>query len=218
MCFSANASFGAGAVLTVIGVATMSKAKKPSQLVFAAIPLLFAVQQISEGFTWLTVMNNEYLPWQKIPVHVFLFFAHILWPVWIPLSMLLLEKERSHKKILGAILVLAALLSISEVYCQIVYPVSVELEGHHIGYTVQFPKYYNFITEIMYVVVTLVPCFISGIKRMWLFGYALTITLVLSAIFYEVYLVSVWCFFAAVTSVVIYFIMSKLEYKKYASG
>jgi hypothetical protein len=50
MCFSASASFGAGIVLAVIGVATIKKREQPSQIYFATIPFLFSIQQVSEGF------------------------------------------------------------------------------------------------------------------------------------------------------------------------
>ena len=55
MCFSAAASFTAGAVLTGIGVATLRKVEHPTYYLFASIPLLFAVQQFSEGVLWLTL-------------------------------------------------------------------------------------------------------------------------------------------------------------------
>ena len=55
MCFSANASFIAGATISAIGVVTLKKVKAPSQIVFASIPLIFGVQQLSEGVLWLTI-------------------------------------------------------------------------------------------------------------------------------------------------------------------
>ena len=97
MCFSATASFGSGAVLAVIGVVTLKITRKPSHLVFAFIPVLFAIQQISEGFVWLSLQNNEYAKWQTIPIHIFMVFAHIVWPFWITLSAWLLEKQGVRK-------------------------------------------------------------------------------------------------------------------------
>ena len=49
MCFSTEASFISGAVLSIIGIATIKKAQTPAQIIFAVIPLLFAVQQIAEA-------------------------------------------------------------------------------------------------------------------------------------------------------------------------
>jgi len=54
MCFSATASFSAGAVLRGIGALTLKAARRPCEWPFAAIPLLFAIQQLIEGMIWLT--------------------------------------------------------------------------------------------------------------------------------------------------------------------
>jgi hypothetical protein len=49
MCFSAGASFGAGIILAVISVASLKKVKHTPHNFFAIIPLIFCIQQISEG-------------------------------------------------------------------------------------------------------------------------------------------------------------------------
>ena len=54
MCFSAYASFVAGSALLVVGAVTVVKAQQKRELPYAAIPLLFAVQQLIEGAIWLT--------------------------------------------------------------------------------------------------------------------------------------------------------------------
>jgi hypothetical protein len=66
---------------------------------FASIPLIFGVQQIAEGILWLTLPNSEYLTIQKIFTYVYLFFAQIVWPIWVPIAILLLEKEATRKNI-----------------------------------------------------------------------------------------------------------------------
>ncbi len=211
MCFSANASFGAGAVLVAMGTVTVTNAKKPAQWLFAAIPFIFGIQQISEGFTWLALQHVEYAKWQAVSIAIFLFFAHILWPIWIPISLYLLEEKPFRKKILLIILCLASMLSASEIYCLFAYPEYAAINEQHINYEVHFPPIYTLVTEVFYLIVTLVPCFLSGVKKMWWFGYSLTLTLIMSAVFYKIYLISVWCFFAAITSIVIYFILRHMN-------
>ncbi len=216
MCFSATASFGAGAALLVAGTFIARKAEKPNQLAFAGIPLLFAVQQIAEGFVWLSLTHEEYSTWSKIPVYTFLFFAHILWPSWISFSMLLLEKNLLRRKILCSILSIGLTLSLSEIYCIWAYPLRVSISGHHVEYDISFPPIFISITNILYGVVTFIPCFISTVKKMWVFGVTLIVSFIVSRIFYAQYVVSVWCFFAAFLSAVIYFILP--YFKKNASN
>ena len=81
MCFSAGASFGAGAILSVVGVASIRKAQSPSKILFASIPLLFAMQQITEGFLWLSVTDPTYASLEQVTTFGFLFFAQVAWPI-----------------------------------------------------------------------------------------------------------------------------------------
>jgi len=53
MCFSATANFVGSGVLGALGVVTLAKVKHRRELLFAALPALFAVHQFIEGFVWL---------------------------------------------------------------------------------------------------------------------------------------------------------------------
>jgi hypothetical protein len=53
MCFSAAANFVGSGVLGVVGVVTLTKVKHRRELLFAALPTLFAIHQFIEGFVWL---------------------------------------------------------------------------------------------------------------------------------------------------------------------
>ena len=207
MCFSVAASFGSGVVLAAIGVVTLKITRKPSHLLFAFVPILFAIQQISEGFVWITLQQAQYAKWQSVPIHIFMVFAHIVWPFWITLSALLLENRAARKKILQALFVVAILLSGSEIYYMAVTPINAEISGHHVQYLFEYPPTYILVTDIVYGLVTIVPCFVSSVKRMWLLGFCFTASLLFSALFYQTHLLSVWCFFAAVLSIIIYLII-----------
>src|SRR5687767_3355250 len=100
MCFSAGASFGAAIILGAIGVVSLKKVRAPAQIIFAGIPLLFGLQQFFEGLLWLTLTHASYSSWHTITTYVFLLFAQGLWPLWIPLSMFLIEPDKMRRKIL----------------------------------------------------------------------------------------------------------------------
>ena len=102
MCFSTIASFGSSAILAVAGIACVKKIQAPSQIMFAYIPIFFSIQQFTEGLVWVTLTNNNYQHWQAIPIYLFVFFAQVLWLVWIPLSFYLIEKSSNRKKALLA--------------------------------------------------------------------------------------------------------------------
>lgn len=50
MCFSATVNFAGSAALGGAGVATLAKVKHRRELLFVAMPLLFAIHQFIDGF------------------------------------------------------------------------------------------------------------------------------------------------------------------------
>ena len=70
MCFSATASFSAGVVLIGLGTLTLRAASHPRELLLAAIPLLFGMQQVIEGAIWLTFLYEAPL-WNSVMTHLF---------------------------------------------------------------------------------------------------------------------------------------------------
>ena len=90
MCFSAAASFTAGTILLGIGTLTLKSARRPRELPLAAIPLLFAIQQLGEGVIWLTFRYGA-PQLNVVMTYVYSFFSHVLWPVYVPVAVLLME-------------------------------------------------------------------------------------------------------------------------------
>jgi len=206
MCFSASASFGASIVLGSLGVVTLRKIKQPLQVPFAAIPLMFAVQQVSEGMLWVGLSDPGHAAWRHFPVYIFLVFAQIIWPSWIPFSVLLLENDRSRKKILMVLLFMGLTISSYLLYCMVFYDVSAEVRSGHIHYNLHFPLSFSWISSVMYFIPTVISLFISGAKRMWLLGLAVLISFLATQLFFEDYVISVWCFFAAILSAIVLWI------------
>ncbi len=207
MCFSANASFGAGIVLSALGVASLRKAKKPEQKLFAAIPLVFAAQQVTEGVLWLTYMHPELGFLQQGAVRIFLFFAQIVWPVWVPYAIGRMETNRKRKPFLQATLAAGVLVALGMVYCFIQYPVSAYVDGSHIVYVQNFSPWILRIGAVLYMISTVSPAFLSSMPRMWMVGSAILVSYVLTVLIYHDAVVSVWCFFASVISLFVYFLI-----------
>jgi hypothetical protein len=209
MCFSAGASFGASAVLSVIGVAVIKKAKSPNQIPFASIPLIFAVQQFSEGFVWLALSNPVFASMEKISSYTFLVFAQIIWPLFVPISIALLEKNVKRKKILKIFIGVGVLVSSYFAHRLLMYGVQPSIAGHHIAYRQVHPDSWGHVADIFYGIATLAPTFLSKVKKMWAFGLLVSISYLITAIFYANNILSVWCFFAAIISIMIAHINAK---------
>jgi hypothetical protein len=211
MCFSPEASFAGGIIISAIGILTVRKVHKVSQILFATIPLFFGFQQIAEGFVWLTLPMPDHLIIQKIFVYIFLATALVIWPVMIPLSMLFMEKTKKKRRIMVYLLWGGAILSGYYTICLIFFKVNPQITGFHIVYHNDFPKSMAMIATIIYLLVTITPLFLSSVKRINLFGLMMTLSCILTVIFFKQYLTSVWCFFAAIISGIIYWILADLR-------
>lgn len=100
MCFSAVASFTSGAILVTAGAFTLSHVRSRASLPFAMIPLLFGIQQGIEGVVWLTFGSE---PLHTISTYMFMIFAYVFWPVYVPFTIWLIEKHPVRKKLLAGV-------------------------------------------------------------------------------------------------------------------
>jgi len=215
MCFSANASFTAGAVLSTIGVVCLKKVQTPSHKLFAAIPLIFAAQQITEGFLWLALSRNNFSSLQHITTYLFLFFAQVVWPTWVPFSILKLQPKEKQKTIEKILLGIGIGVSAYLAYCLITYTVEAQIQGYHIAYIQSYPATLSKYGGILYVIATVSPPFFSRIKYMWLLGASILTSYIITTIFYTDYIVSVWCFFASIISIAVLGVLYGIKKEKH---
>lgn len=216
MCFSAGASFAAATLLSAIGIYTMRKTESRSQFAFAAIPFLFATQQFSEGIFWLSSAGTVSTSFGTSSVMVFLLFAQVIWPAWVPLSVFLTETNKHRKRILSVFLIAGLVLAAYHLYCLFTFPVGAEISGHHVAYWRDFPASNKIITSIVYILVTIVPLIVSSSRRIRILGLVLFISFVITIYFYTQHFISVWCFFAAVISGIVLWVLSERSMKRVA--
>ncbi len=211
MCFSASASFVAGAVLTTVGVASIKKSQKSSEIPFASIPLFFGLQQLAEGFVWLSLTNPDFAFLDGIAAKAFIFFAQVLWPVWASFSIYKFEKQEGVRNIVGKSLIgIGALVASIMAYYLFSNHIEAEILGHHISYNQAYLQQFGLIGGALYLAATAIPPFISTNRKMWILGGAILLAYIFTEIFFTQYVVSVWCFFAAILSaMVLWIVMSK---------
>jgi hypothetical protein len=80
---------------------------------------------------------------------------------------------------------------------------------HHITYSVDLPGWIYFFSTFLYLIATITPFFIPHIPNLWLIGVIAATSYSISFIFYHTALLSVWCFFAALLSLLIFIIVGK---------
>ena len=211
MCFSATASFTASAVLGTTSLTALSLSRSRPQKILAGIPLLFALQQFTEGILWLALMHNDWAQWQKPAMYGFLFFAQMLWPVYVPLSMLLFETDMVKKKIINMLLGFGILFALYIGWCLYRYPVAAYIDAHHIRYDLGFALSRKWYYGLLYFVPTILSPVISSVKRLHLLGYLFLGAYIVARLLFHFYVISVWCFLGAIISIIIIGIIVKMN-------
>jgi len=209
MCFSATASFSAGALLLVVGTLTLRSALATRQrraLPFAAIPMLFAMQQLIEGVIWLT-FAEEVTRLNAVMTHVYSFFSHVLWPVYVPVAVLLMEPNGWRRRALTALIAAGATVGAYLLYALVAFPIISRPTGQHIEYV--SPHFFAAVTMTLYLLSTAVSPLLSTHRVVVVFGALALLSFGAAYAFYATWFISVWCFFAALLSAVIYLHVSQ---------
>ena len=200
MCFSATASFVAGTALSVLGVATLRTTRSRSEIAFAAIPLLFGLQQIVEGVLWLSFGFDA--PQLNVAMtYLFSLFSHVLWPIFVPFAIGLLETVEWRRRVIWGFQAVGLAVGLYLLYLIVELPVtSVALAN--IVYV--SPHFYKVPVMLFYLAATCFSCFISSIDTVRIFGALALLLFAVAAVFFNLALFSVWCFFSAILSFIIY--------------
>jgi hypothetical protein len=188
-------------VLGAVGVVTLTKVKNRRELLFAALPILFAVHQFIEGFVWLG-LDGILSP---VVAHdmgaAFMLYAQGLLPFLLPLSVLLFEVDLKSRRRMLPFLVLGAATTLYILWALTAYPTQVYVKGNSIVYINQATN--NTVVAVLYVIATCGSLFFSKVRAMVMFGAAnLAILLVVMEVKRYAF-TSLWCAFAAVASVII---------------
>jgi len=209
MCFSATASFSAGAVLLGLGTLTLRSASRPRELPFAAIPVLFAIQQLSEGVIWLTFDEAPLL--NAFMTHVYSFFSHVLWPIYVPIAVLLMEPSPRRRRVLLAFVAAGVAVGGYLLYVLVTYPVVSRPIGQHVEYV--SPHFFAAATMTLYLLSITLSLLLSTHRTVKVFGVLALLSFVAAYVFYATWFISVWCFFAALLSAVVYlhFVLRRSE-------
>jgi len=180
---------------------TFTKVKHRRELLFAALPTLFAIHQFTEGFVWLG-LDGILSP---VVAHnmgaAFMLYAQGLLPFLLPLSVWRFEPDRKSRSRMLPFLVLGGATALYILWALTAYPLQLFVKGNSIVYINQATN--NTAIAVLYVIATCGSLFFSKIRMMVVFGAAnLAILLVVMEVKRYAF-TSLWCAYAAVASVII---------------
>lgn len=150
---------------------------------------------------------------------IYLFFSHVLWPILVPFAVLMIEPVAARRKRLMIPMAAGVFAGMFFLLALATEPVSALIEGRHIVY--HLPHRHDALILMFYIIGTCVTPLLSSYKTVRLFGIVITISMIVTGIAYVNWFASVWCFFAALMSGIVYLHFSQhrfLDNKAPVSG
>ena len=197
MCFSASASFAASGGLAVLGGASLAIAKKENKLL-ALVPLMFAVQQGFEGIQWLYLQANTT---SMIVGYGFVFFAFLVWPIYVPTFVFILDKKK--RNILKYFIALGAVVTLYILIFLIKESLIIRELHSCVSYEFNLP--FRTVVLVGYLISIFGPLFLSTLKIFKRIGIVAFVAALGAWLFFAFAFISVWCFFAALVSSLFFF-------------
>lgn len=223
MCFSATVSYSAAAVLVGTGVYAVRQAGRLPRryLMWALVPVFFGLQQSLEGRVWQELDAGD--AGAAAPYALgFHFFSHFLWLWWFPLASYLVEPGQTgrpgkiRKRVFAGCAVFGAFAGTLVYSVMLLHPgwMTAGIREYSIVYDFSFPWRSSIHLPItpagLYALTILVPLLFSSHRTIRIFGALAVLSSVLASEAYGYAYVSVWCFFAAVLSLYLVYMVRHL--------
>jgi len=190
----------AGVVIGGIGLDAIRHVRQRSDLPLACLPVLLGAHQLVEAFVWWGLYGSIPHGLGRAAMWTYLVIAFVVIPVFVPLTVGSLESGRRRLSSL-LFVVLGAVVATTLAHAMWRGPVSATIEDRHIRYGVHLAQ--GGLVVAIYVAATCGSMLWSRRAEIRWFGAANLVAVGLLAWLSTSGFVSLWCMWAAVTSVAI---------------
>ena len=202
MCFSPQADVAGGVVICAIGIYAVRHVRRRREfLAVAWIPLLLGAHQFIEALVWLWLQGHVPRAIGHVALWAYLLIAFVVLPVFIPLAVIALEPTRQRKGVMAPFALTGTVIAVILLAAMVRGPVGVRLAPYHLSYSIRVPD--GFLIIALYVVAVCGPLLMSGYRNVVIFGAANLVAVIVIARLTISGFASVWCAWAAVSSVAI---------------
>lgn len=202
MCFSPTASFLSSGIIASIGVATLRHVHEPKTLLFASMPMLFALHQFTEGCVWLGLDGRISHAALVRAAFLFTFYAQGILPFLMPAAVALMEPPGWRRGAIAALAGIGVLVCAWDLYGLLFFPSHTFVQNHSIAY--RNPLTANLNISLLYILATCGALLLSSHAIARVYGVLNVIGLTIVEIIRDYAFASVWCFYAAILSTLIY--------------
>jgi hypothetical protein len=162
--------------------------------------LLFGVHQLIEAFVWWGLEGKVPASLGDTAMWIYLAIAFLL-PLWVPLAVRGVEPSPGRRPVITVMVGIGLLVSLILLGTIVWGPVNAAIVGHHIAYDVDIPG--GGAIGVLYVVATCGALLLSSDRWIRYFGMSNVAAVAVLVWITVGGLTSLWCVWAAVTSVAI---------------
>jgi len=201
MCYSPEADLVAGLVVGAAGIDALRHVDDRRDLALAAVPLVLAAHQLIEAVGWWGLQDRVPEMAGTLAIGAYLVIAMGVVPALIPYAVMRTERDPARARLIIPFAVLGAIVSVVLLFCLVIGPYGATIGGRYIAYETTLP--WSGAIAVSYVVAVCTPLVLSTHRRLVLFG-VINIPIVIGlATLLSAGFISLWCVWAAVSSIVI---------------
>ncbi|MDQ3896332.1 MAG: hypothetical protein M3326_03605 [Actinomycetota bacterium] len=201
MCFSAEADVVAGLVVTTVGVDALRQVHRPAERALGTLPVLLGAHLLLEAVVWWGETGQVAASTSRRAMFLYLAFALCVLPVLVPFAVRAVEPDGGRRRTMAWLGGLGILLAMVYLAGLVEGPVRVRIDGRHLAYDLGLD--YGGLLAGVYAVVACAPPMLSSHRRIAFFGMANLVAVVVLAWVESSALTSLWCAWAAATSIAI---------------
>lgn len=198
MCFSPEADLVTGVVAGAFGIDALRHVTRPQQLALASLPLLLGAHTLDESVVWWGLRGQA--PESATHVAIYVFLAFLL-PFFVPLALFGVETVRGRRRWMLALLALGAVTTALLLTDIIQRPVGASIDGSHIAYVSGGSN--ALVLGVLYVLATCGALLVASSRMLAVFGLINVAAVIALTWLTFTGLTSLWCAWAALTSVVV---------------
>jgi hypothetical protein len=208
MCFAPQVDVVAGVAIAVVAVDAVRHCHSARTAPLAALPAIFAFHTLVSALVWWGL-------WGDIPggigsaaLQTYLVIAFVLLPIYVPVAVLLIEPAGWRRWALGVLVVLGAGAGLDFLYGLLTGRGEATACVSYIDFNVTGT---SSLAGVLYVVATCGALLLSGARPLFIWGVINVLAIGVLVVFASRGLPSLWCFWAACTSLFIAWYLRSIE-------
>jgi hypothetical protein len=198
MCLSPEADLLAAAVTGVVAVDTWRRNHNPDAVLLAAIPAIFTVHNVASAFMWWGLLGKVGCAAAGPATWLYEFVAFVLWPLYVPVAVQRMESSNWRRKSISFVWLLGSTNALWHLFRLVSGQIQAVAHHHYISFV--FPPDPTIVGSF-YLLATCAVAMLSSHHELILWGAVNALAVAGITIAAANGLPSIWCWWAAVTSV-----------------